>query len=452
MANQTSEHATWITGGTVVTLGDDPRVIDDGAVQITGDEITWVGPQANAPDLDINDTANTIIDARGGLIMPGFINTHMHCYSTFACGLALKDQPPTNFLEILQRLWWRLDKALTLDDVRLSALVPLTRSLAAGVTTVIDHHASPHAVRGSLDTIAAAARQVGVRACLCYEVSNRDGAEIAAAGVDENIAFIQSGQSGDDLVRGLFGLHASMTLDDDLLAACVRAARELDTGFHIHVAESHFDPDDSLARSGKRVVHRLADAGVLGENTICAHCIHVDDSEMTLLRDSDTSVVHNPRSNMNNAVGRADIPKLLDMGIRVGLGTDGMSASPLDDAQVVNLLHKHGTGDPRVGFAAAGQLLLANNAKIASRYFDKPVGALACGHQADVIVIDYHPPTPLTTDNLLGHVLFGLPSARVTDVWVDGVPRLRDGALLHADPRAIAVEARARAEEVWRRF
>lgn len=437
---------TWVVGGTVVTLGDNPQVIEDGAVRIVGDAIDWVGRRDQAAAID-----GDVIDAGGGWIMPGFINAHMHFYSTFACGMALKDEAPSNFQQILERLWWRLDRTLTLDDVRYSALVPLVRSLRAGVTTVIDHHASPNAVRGSLQTIADAARQVGVRSCLCYEVSNRDGADIAQQGIDENTAFIESCRDADGTIRGVFGLHASMTLDDDLLSRCVEAERRLQSGFHIHVSESHFDPDDSLARCGKRVVQRLADAGVLGDRTICAHCIHVDRDEMKLLADSRSNVVHNPQSNMNNAVGRADVRQMLEMGICVGIGTDGMSASVLDDVRLVNLLHKHGEGDPRVGFAEAGQLL-DNNRRIASRYFDKPLGVLASGAAADVIVVDYHPPTPVSPQNVLGHLLFGLPAARVSMAMVGGQVRMRDGVVLGIDERKLAADARTLAENVWARF
>lgn len=447
MSVQQRGASTWVAGGTVVTLGPAGAVIPDGAVRIDGDAISWVGRRADAGEL-----GGDVIDAAGGLIMPGFINAHMHFYSTFACGIALKDAPPTNFKEILERLWWRLDKALALDDVRLSALVPLVRSLEAGVTTVIDHHASPHAVRGSLDVIAEAARLVGVRTCLCYEVSNRDGAEIAEAGIAENAAYLERCRGGDGMTAGLFGLHASMTLDEKLLARCVEAGRRAGSGFHIHVSESVFDPADSMKRYRQPVVRRLAEAGVLGERTICAHCIHVDDDELRLLADTRTNVAHNPQSNMNNAVGRADVPKMLDLGICVGLGTDGMSAGLLDDVRLVNLLHKHDTGDPREGFTAAGRLLLENNARIASRYFDKPVGVLAAGHKADVITVDYDPPTPLHADNVLGHVLFGLPAARVRNVLVDGRLRLAEGVVCGVDKAAVAREARARSAELWARF
>jgi putative selenium metabolism protein SsnA len=413
-----------------------------------------VGPRADAPAIEraVAGGAGEVIDAGGGWIMPGFINAHTHFYSTFARGMAVPGEPPTNFMEILERLWWRLDKALTLEDVRYSALPALVSSLKAGVTTVIDHHASPNAVRGSLDVIAGAARAVGVRTCLCYEVSNRDGVRVAQEGLAENVAFLKKAAGGDGMVSGLFGLHASMTLDDTLLAQCVEAGGALGAGFHIHVAESRFDQDDSLARYGRRVARRLADAGALGPRTLWAHCIHIDDEERALLRDTRTNVVHNPQSNMNNAVGRADLAALLNMGIRVGLGTDGMSASMLDDARLVNLLHKHGTGDPRQGFAEAGTLLLENNRRVAESCCGRPLGVLAAGLLADVIVVDYDPPTPLASENLLGHVLFGLPSACVTLAMVNGEVHMRDGRVVGVDEGEIMSKSRERAAEVWARM
>jgi putative selenium metabolism protein SsnA len=438
----------WITGGTVVTLDDGAGVIDDGAVKVCGTEIEWVGARADAGVMD-----GDVIDAGGRLILPGFINAHNHFYSTFACGLSPHDPPPANFKEILERLWWSLDKVLTLDDVRYSALVAMTRAIRAGVTTIIDHHASPNAVTGSLDAISSAANDVGVRCGLCYEVSNRDGRAIAEEGVAENASFL-SGVKADPngLSRGMFGLHASMTLDEDLLARCVEAMDRHDRGFHIHVCESEFDPADSVMRYGKRVVNRLADAGVLKANSICAHCIHLDDGEYDLLASTSTCVVHNPQSNMNNAVGRADIQRMLASGVCVGLGTDGMSATMLDDVRMVNLLHKHGTGDPREGFADAGRLLLKNNREIVRRCLGWEVGRLTAGAKADVVLMDYVPVTPLRAENFLGHLLFGLPTAGVSSVLVDGVWRLRDGVLTGVDERDVLAKAGELSAQMWERF
>lgn len=439
---------TVVTNGTVITLGEPLHVIEDGAVLIDGSLIENVGPRG-----DVAAGGANVVDARGGVIMPGFINAHMHLYSTFACGIAMKDAPPGNFVEILERLWWRLDKALTMDDVRYSALTPLCRCLRAGTTTIIDHHASPSAVRGSLDTIAKAAAEVGVRSCLCYELSDRDGPEVARQGIEENVSFIEACREEPDSMRSaLFGLHASMTIGEETLAQAVEASRGLETGFHIHTSESRFDPEDSLAKYGKRVVHRLADAGVLGEKSICVHCIHLDDAEIDTLRETGTIVVHNPQSNMNNAVGAADVLKMMSRGVLVGLGSDGMTANMLDELRAANLIHKHVAGDPRVAFVEATQMLLGNNARIASKMFGKPVGVLAPGYLADVIVLDYDPPTPLTADNFLGHLVFGLPTAAVKTTIVDGRVRLEDGAVVGIDEGEVAAKSRELAGAMWQRF
>lgn len=437
-----------VSNGTVVTLGKPLRVISDGAVLIAGNLIEKVGTRG-----EIRDDAARIIDAGGGLIMPGFINAHMHLYSTFACGISLKTPPPSNFVEILQRLWWRLDKALTLDDVRYSALTPLCRCLRAGTTTIIDHHASPSAVRGSLETIARAAGEVGARSCLCYELSDRDGPDVARQGIEENVSFIKRCRDGKDaMLAGMFGLHASMTIGAETMARAVEASKGLNAGFHIHTSESRFDPEDALKKYGKRVVNRLADAGVLGDKSICVHCIHLDDGEIGLIRETGTIAVHNPQSNMNNAVGAANVLKMLSQGVLVGLGSDGMTANMFDELRAANLIHKHVAGDPRVAFVEACRMLIENNAAIASKFFRRPVGALAPGHLADVIVLDYDPPTPLAADNFLGHLVFGLPNARVKTALVDGRVRLDDGRVLGVDEREIAAKSRELAAAMWGRF
>lgn len=439
---------TVITNGTVITLGQNAKIIPDGVVVIQDNLIEEVGTKGEVA----TDGARTV-DAKGGIIMPGFINTHMHLYSTFACGISLKDEPPANFVEVLERLWWRLDKALTMEDVQYSALVPLVRCLRAGTTTIIDHHASPSAVRGSLDTIAQATSEVGVRSCLCYELSDRDGPEIAQQGIDENTAFIKACEAKkDSMLAGLFGLHASMTVGADTLAKAVEATEALDTGFHVHTSESHFDPEDSLKKYGKRVVNRLADAGALGGKSICVHCIHLDDEEIGLLRETGTNVVHNPQSNMNNAVGAANVLRMMSEGVLVGLGSDGMTANMFDELRVANLLHKHVAADPRVAFVEATQMMLGNNARIASKYFQYPVGALEPGSLADVIVMDYDPVTPLREDNFLGHLVFGLPTARVRTTIVNGQVRMEDNRILGVDEHEIAAKSRELAAAMWERF
>jgi putative selenium metabolism protein SsnA len=380
------------------------------------------------------------------------INTHMHLYSTFARGMALKDPPPTNFLEILERLWWRLDKALSLEDVYYSALLPLIECIKCGTTTILDHHASPRAVRGSLDAIAKAVEETGVRTCLAYEVSDRDGPEVARKGIEENVEAIKKYRNRGGLLSATFGLHASFTLSDETLALCREAAEELDCGFHIHVAEGIQDVEDALERSGKRVVERLADKGILGPRTIAAHCVHVTEREIGILRDTGTMVVHNPESNMGNAVGCAPVGEMLAAGVIVGLGTDGYTCDMFESLKVANVLRKFISGDPSAGWQEIPTMVFTNNTRILQTFYPKPLGRLIPGAYADIILVDYEPPTPLTAENWYGHLLFGFHGGRVDTTIIGGKILMRNRQLLHLDEAAIAARARKLAQKVWERF
>ncbi|MGI6553575.1 MAG: putative aminohydrolase SsnA [Clostridia bacterium] len=438
-----------VGNGLLITLDEKEGVRREGAVAIEGNLIKEVG-DTNA--LKEKYPQASFLDARGKVIMPGLINTHTHLYSTFARGIALKDPPPKNFLQILERLWWRLDKALTLEDVYYSALISLVDCVKNGTTTIMDHHASPFAVRGSLRAIARAAREVGVRSCLCYEVSDRDGEEIAGEGIEENAGFIEeSRQAKDDLLAASFGLHASFTLSDRTLKACKEVSARLDTGFHLHAAEDMADVEDSLKKSGKRVIERLADFCILGPKTIIAHCVHVDDHEIDLLASTGTNVVHNPQSNMGNAVGYSPVAKMLDEGVVVGLGTDGFTADMFESIKAANVLHKFALADPSAFWKEVPQLVFVNNAKIASRFFPKPLGKLVPGAYADLIVVDYYPPSPLTEDNYYGHILFGMAGRAVETTIINGRVLMENRRLLLMEEELTA-KCRELAAGVWERF
>jgi len=317
-----------------------------------------------------------VIDAHGKAVMPGFINTHMHFYSTMVRGLG-KAKASKDFVEVLENLWWRLDKKLLISDCYYSALLPLVDAVKRGTTTLIDHHASPCAARGSLRRIAEAVEEVGVRASLCYELSDRDGAKIAQDGIDENVAFIKRcAKEKDSQLKALFGLHASFTIKDSTLEKAAAAGHELGAGFHVHTAEAKSDQDYNINNFNMRVVQRLNKFGILGPKTIAAHCVHVDEDEMNMLRDTGTAVAHNPQSNMNNAVGVADIIKMCQKGILVGLGTDAMTVNMLEEVRVALWAQHLSHNNPSVGFMEALGTLMFNNAKIANRYWDPKVGVL----------------------------------------------------------------------------
>ncbi len=437
-----------ITNGTLVTFGEEDEIIPYGALLIEGDQIAAVGRTTELMDRYPDEE---ILDARGKLVMPGMICAHTHFYGAFARGMALKTEPPSNFPQILEYLWWRLDKALNLDDVRYSALVCLVDAIRNGTTTLIDHHASPHAVAGSLDVIAEAVTEAGLRACLCYEVSDRDGEEIAIEGIQENERFIK--EANDSLLAGTFGLHASLTLSDDTLQRAAEVACELSAGFHVHVAEDKADVVDSLKRSGLRVVERLEKAGILGAKTIAAHCVHIDAFETDILRETGTKVAHNPRSNMNNAVGVADVLRMLGRGIDVGLGNDGFSNNMFSEMKTTYLLHKLAQEDPRVmGADQVLQMAARNNARIASLFFAKAMGELSVGAYADIILLDYAPTTPLHAGNFPWHLIFGMDGCQVDTTIAGGKVLMKDQKLLTLDEEAIYPRSRELAQKLWARM
>jgi len=441
--------ALLITNATVVTWEMPNRVIEDGAVLIDGDTIREVG---EARSLAERYPTAERFDARGQLAMPGGICAHTHFYGAYSRGMGIPGPAPKNFPEILERLWWPLDKSLDREAVRFSALVCLVDAIKHGTTTLIDHHASPNFIDGSLDVIADAVEESGLRAVLCYEVTDRDGPDKARAGIAENVRFLRAARMRP-LVAATFGLHASLTLTDETLRACVEAASGLDTGFHIHVAEHEADEEDSLRKAGKRVVERLDSFGILGPKTIVAHAVHVNAAERAILKNTGTWVSHQPRSNMNNAVGAAALDAMFAEGIALALGNDGFSNTMWAEWKAAYLLHKVANRDPRLAPGdMIAQIATANNARLASSFFPQKVGALVPGAAADVILVDYRPFTPLNAGNLPWHILFGFESSMVTTTIVAGKMLMRDRALLTLDEGAIAAAARAHAPQVWERY
>lgn len=438
-----------IGGGPLFTFGESNLCLACGGIRIHDGLVTEI---ASFQDLKEKYPEEGIYDTKGKTILPGMTCAHHHLYSTFARGISLPGDPPATFGKILEQLWWRLDKVLTLDDVYLSALIALIECIRSGTTAILDHHASPFAVRGSLQAIARAVEQAGIRACLCYEVSDRDGPEIAEEGISENADFIGYTQwQCSDFLKGTFGLHASLTLSDETLRAALAFARPLKVGFHIHAAEGPEDVADSLRRSGRRVIERLDDLEILGEKTLVAHAVHVDDHEIELLARSGTMVAHNASSNMNNAVGFAPIPRLLEAGIPVGIGTDGMTSDLFSELRTAFLLEKHALADPRRGWVEVSKMF-GNNTAIFSKYFDHAVGTLVPGGYADLIVLDYHPPTPFDGDTFLGHLFFALSSRMVDSTIVGGRFLMKERQLLVLDEASLAVAARELSVKLWQRF
>ncbi|MEK7721080.1 MAG: putative aminohydrolase SsnA [Elusimicrobiota bacterium] len=435
-----------IKNGTILTLGEKNRVLTGHALLIEDGLIKKIGPQRNFRGKYLK-----VIDASDKLVMPGFINAHMHFYSTFARGLG-KAAPSKSFVEILNNLWWRLDKQLTNSDSYYSAIIPLINAVRKGTTTLIDHHASPFAITGSLGAVEKAVRETGLRACLAYEVSDRDGKEKAREGIEENAAFIAAAQARDDnTIKGMFGLHASFTISDETLEEAAYSGHKLGIGFHIHAAESQADQIHCESHHKMRVVERLRDFGILGRKSIAAHCVHVNEAEIRILRETGTAVVHNPQSNANNAVGIADITGMISKGVLVGLGTDAMTVNMLEEVRAAIWL-QHLRRDPSQGFMEAAQALLLNNAKIANRCF-RGLGELKEGFAADLVIIDYIPPTPLDASNFHGHLISGVSQSAVDTTIAAGRVLMEGRKLkLGIDEKEVSRKSAELAKKLWSRF
>jgi putative selenium metabolism protein SsnA len=436
-----------IKNARIVTFDDDNKFIENGFLIINDGKISKFGNMSELTDSEKNQE---VIDAKGKLLMPGFICTHTHIYSAFARGMDLKGASTSNFMEILQNLWWRLDKKLNYEDIYYSALVTLVQSIKNGVTCLFDHHASPFSIEGSLDVLERAFKEIGARGTLCYEVSDRDGTEKALEGIKENVRFIKKNQK-DEMVKGIFGLHASFTLSNSTLELASSEGRSLGTGFHIHAAEGADDCKHSRRYYGEGVIERLQDNLIINHKSILAHCIHIKNNEVELLKKC--NVVHNPESNMNNAVGYCSVPELLNEGITLGLGSDGFSTDPFRAMDCCYILHKHENKDPRIMTPdQVIKLSIKNNSRIASKFFQNAIGVIKRGACGDVILVDYASPTPLNSGNICGHMIFGMNSSMVTDTIINGKIVMRDRKLINIDEERIFSKSREQAEKLWERF
>lgn len=440
-----------ITNANVITYESPNRILAKHAVYIVGDRIKDIG---TTKSLTAKYPKAKTLDAGGQYVMPGGICAHTHFYSAFARGMAIPGPAPKDFPEILQKLWWPLDRSLDAEAVRYSALLSLVDAIKHGTTTLIDHHASPNSIDGSLDMIADAVDKSGLRGVLCYEVTDRDGSDKANAGINENLRFLKR-LSADPHPRlaGTFGLHASLTLSGITLQAC-RAAAPEGTGFHIHTAEHVSDEFDSLGKSEMRVIDRLNKHGILGPKTITAHGVHFDAREMELLHETGTWLTHQPRSNMNNAVGVAQVESMMRLGINVCLGNDGFSNAMWEEWKTAYLLHKVHNNDPRrMGGYDVQQMAIYNNAALASIFFPSaPIGKLVPGAFADLIFVDYHPFTPLTDGNLPWHIIFGFQQSMVTTTIAAGKILMKDRKLTTLDEAEIAARGMEIAPRVWKRY
>lgn len=395
-------------------------------------------------DEDLPEGEHEVVDCTGRLIIPGNVCAHTHVYSALARGMPGPRHAPRNFLQILEEVWWPLDSALDEPSIRASGHVAALDAIRGGTTTLVDHHASPNAIRGSLDMLAESLTDVGSRGVLCYEVTDRGGRERRDAGLRENERFARENRR--PTVTSLIGAHASFTLEDDTLHELAGLAADLDSGIHIHVAEDRYDEEDAIRRSGRRAALRLDDAGIFGRESIVAHGVHLDGEELGVATDRGAWLVHNCRSNMNNSVGRAPV---FGFGARSALGTDGIDEDMFAESRAAFFRAREDTLD-----ATAGQFadMLSSGARMVSGLFNQSIGALDPGSTADLAILRYDPPTDLTAANLAWHWMFSFTPALVESVLVNGDWVLRDGEFCKVDEERLRAEARVEASRLWQRM
>jgi len=335
---------------------------------------------------------------------PGMVCGHHHLYSALARGMPAPPKTPSNFAEILQQIWWRLDVALDLEMIRWSAMLGALEALEHGTTAIIDHHESPSAIEGSLDVISEACADVGVRVVCAYGVTNRHGSEGARKGLEENRRFIEGGG------MGFVGIHAAFTCSPDTLESAAGLAADLGVGVHIHVCEG---PQDVNAAELLRPLSR--------EDWLLAHCVNLPESPGLK-----GTIAHNPRSNLNNDVGYADPARFEN---RVILGSDGIGAAMLEEFQIAYLCHRD--SDVEASPETAWDWL--GNGR-----------DLVPGTNDDVVTWAYDEMSPW-------HVAY-TPGIRPVRVEIDGEPVLDDGEPTRVDAKEIRAKAAEQAARLHSRL
>ncbi|MDD2634953.1 MAG: amidohydrolase family protein [Bacteroidales bacterium] len=384
-------------------------------------------------DTQLSDNSNNIIDCTGKIVTKSFGVGHHHVYSALSRGMGAPKKNPENFQEVLKYIWWTLDKCLDTEMIEYSALTTAIACAKAGSTFVIDHHASPFAVESSLEIIAKAFEKVGISHLLCYEISDRDGLDIATKGLKETESYLKNNQ-------GLVGLHASFTIGNKTLEKAVSLMKDASSGIHIHVAEDLSDQAHCLKTYGKRVVNRLNDFGALNSSkTILGHCLHLDDYEREIIKESNAWVVQNMESNLNNKVGYFSGEGLGD---NLLLGTDGMHSDMLQSAKFAFFAGHH---TDNIGYDTAYQRFRNVHNYLSKNKF-KGDG------ENNLVVLDYKSPTLLTKDNFYGHFLFGFNSAMITDVISDGKLIVKDRIMQTVDEDEILNKSHEVASKLWKKM
>ncbi len=435
----TMNQETVVKNGIVVTMNKD-REVFEGSVLIENGKIVEVNKGSESPKADVE------IDAGGGIITPGFICAHTHLYGILLRGAYLNITPPTDFTQNLQRIWWLMDEEMNYNDAYISSLMASLELLRAGTTTFADTFSGPNAIDGVLDHIERGVNEVGIRGILSFESTQRRSDDEGYRGLRENERFIK--RSG----RGMISVHASFTVRDELLKEAERMASELNVPLTIHASEGKWDLYHNLERYGKRTFERLNDLGILNPRAVIAHAVNVNEDELNIISRTHTNIVHNPLSNMLNAVGVAPVPEMKKLGINLSLGNDGYIFDTFENMRAAFLMHKLNKLDPRVmSFLDVLEMSTINAARAYG--LDKSLGSLEAGKLADVVVLKPAiRPTPLTSSSSYAYLINGVNAKDVDTAIVNGEVVLSGGNPTKIDLQSANRKASEMVQDYWQRL
>jgi len=437
---------TLIKNGLVVTADERGTIFEEGYIRVSNGKIAEIG--SGNP----RGSADSIVDASGCVVIPGLITAHTHLYGILLRGASLNIEPPTDFVQVLQRVWWPVDEALTVEDAYASALSASADMLRNGSTLYADTYSGPNSIEGSLEAIAKGTREIGMRGIVAFEMTERNNPEEAQRGLREGTNFVNSVKNDDDLISGMMSLHASFTVGDEIVSKAVEEAKKLDIPITVHTSEGLVDLYHNLETSGERTVERLHRLGVLGKRTVLAHCVHVNGHEIDLIAQSGSSVAHNPMSNMLNAVGVSPVPSMLERDITVGLGNDGWIYDPFENMRCALTIHRLASGNPSaIGPHEIFKMATLDGARCYG--LEKKLGSLERNKLADIVILDgSNVPTPLTKESAIGHLLNSFSGRDVRNVFVNGIQVVKDRKLTQTNDERVAKISRISASGLWERL
>jgi putative selenium metabolism protein SsnA len=436
-----------IKNGVLVTMDGKRRILEDHAVAIDAGKVIEVDRTSS---LEKKHSRAEVIDASGRIVMPGIVCSHSHLYGMLLRGASLNIEPPSDFTQILQRVWWPVDEAMNFDDAYASALVACLEFAKSGVTTFADTYSGPNSISGVLDHIAKAVEEVGIRGFIAFEATERHSVEEGARGVQENVRFAEKVKP-ESKARPLFSIHASFTVSDQLIRQVKQLAQKYHVPITIHSSEGLGDVHHNLENYGKRTVERLHDVGLLGPDVVLAHCVNLDEHEIDLVAETKTGVAHNPMSNMLNAVGVAPILQMMKRNVRVGLGNDGYIFDMFENMRATFLLHRvHSKNPNAIDPYMVLEMATINGAALYG--VQSEIGSIEPGKRADIILIKPSIlPTPLTAASVVGHLINTVDGDDVETVLVAGKPIVKGKKLLTFDEERAQSIAQTAAAKLWDR-